>query len=97
MRPGADDLQLTRFEQLLWRYPHISEAENREVAELLLQTGPLDMALLSANQPAWDKAERYREESPAVFRMSVTRGLWPVALVVLTAAIIWWPEDVAIR
>ena len=29
--------------------------------------------------------------------MSVTKRLWPVALVVLTAAIIWWPEDVAIR
>ena len=65
MRPGADDLQyLTRIEQLLLRYPHISEAERHEVAELLLQTGPLDMGLLSANQPAWDKAERYREESP---------------------------------
>jgi hypothetical protein len=45
---------------------------------LLLQTGPLDMGLLTANQPARDKAERYREEKPRVFRMSKPscRGWW---------------------
>ena len=97
MRPGADHLQFfTRPEQLLLCYPPISEAENREVAELLLQTGSLDMGLLSANQPAWDKAERYREEKFAVFRMSKTKLPWLVALVVLRAAIIWWLWNVAI-
>jgi hypothetical protein len=42
---------------------------------LLLQIGPLEMGLLSANQPASDKAERYREEKPAVLRMSKTKLL----------------------
>ncbi len=90
----ADDLpSLTRLEQLLLRYPEISKAENREVGELLLQTGPLDMGLLSANPAAWEKAERFRKENPAVFRMSVTNRLWLAALALLTAAIIWWLWD----
>lgn len=93
----ADDLQsLTRLEQLLLRYPDISTAENREVGELLKQTGPLDMGLLSANPAAWNKAEQYREENPALFRMSWTNRLWLAALALLTAAMIWWLWDVAV-
>ena len=93
----ADDLQsLTRLEQLLMRYPKLDPAENREVGQLLVQTGPLDMGLLSANQAAWDQAERYRAENPDVFKMSLKKRLWLTALALLTAAIIWWLWDIGL-
>lgn len=93
----ADDLSsLTRLEQLLMRYPQLDPAENREVGQLLLQTGPLDMGLLSANPAAWDKAERYRAENPSVFRMSMGKRLWLAALALLTVAIIWWLADICL-
>ncbi|NJC04219.1 hypothetical protein GGQ97_000012 [Sphingomonas kaistensis] len=93
----ADDLQsLTRLEQLLMRYPKLDPAENREVGQLLVQTGPLDMGLLSANQAAWTQAERYRAENPHLFRMSVTKRLGLAALALLTVAIIWWLADIGL-
>ena len=93
----ADDLQsLTRLEQLLMRYPKLDQEENREVGQLLLQTGPLDMGLLSANRAAWDQAERYRAENPEVFKMSVAKRLWLTAFALLTVALIWWLSDIGL-
>ena len=93
----ADDLHsLTRLEQLLMRYPKLDPAEHREMGELLVATGPLDMGLLSANRAAWDQAERYRAENPHVFRMSVGKRLGLIGLALLTVAIIWWLADIGL-
>ncbi len=94
----ANDLpSLMRLERLLMRYPELSHAENREVGELLLATGPLDMGLLSANRAAWDQAERYRAENPSMFRTSIGNRLWLAVLALLTAAMMWWLWDIGVQ
>lgn len=95
-RVADDPDALARLEQLLSSYPDLPPPATKEIGTLLKGLGPLDTGLLSANPAAWQKAEQFRKEHPAVFQAGWgLRILW-ISLTlafILTVAFLW---DVAL-
>lgn len=91
-RVANDPYAIARLEDLLVRYPSVSADESDEIAMLLRGTGPFDMGLLSANALAWTKAEHYRRDHPARFRMHWRERLfWLVSAagVIIVLIVLW--------
>src|SRR5690242_6493036 len=89
-RVANDPQALDLLEQLLIRYPSVSEEENGRIGQLLRSVTPLDLGLLSTTASAWSQAELYRRDHPTHFRMRWTERLfWLASAAILIAGMIF--------
>lgn len=88
----VDHEALTRVERLLLQYPEVSEAELAEITHFLRDGTILEIGLLSMNQDAWRKAEKFRARHPKRFATSTREYLMMVSAIgtiLLVLALFW--------
>ncbi len=89
---ATDAHALSRIEMLLLQYPQVTTAEREEIGSYLRRATVMDLGLLSTNEQAWSKAERYRREHPDVFATTAWEyAVWAfLALAFLTTVALLW-------
>lgn len=94
---ASDAHALSRIEMLLVDYPDVSKDEEQEIGSYLRSASAMDIGLLSTNDEAWAKAQRYQKDHPSVFRTTLREfAVWALLAAFLAGVVLLlWDAGVA--
>lgn len=85
--PAVDPARLEHIQNLLSRYPDITEADREEILHFLKKGPPLDTALLGTVEPVRPQLDRFRADHRRHFEVGAKEYLLVAILLAALAAL----------